>query len=1237
MEGRVKKLIDCITSNKSFELSQIASFQLGELSKDDSDLVCEEVSNLFYHVNWDVRIAAGLALSQILQKIQCLCITSASSFKLENLNLSYEEPDPSKKRNLELNGFQKLLEKSREKMLIGSWDEKHGACIAMKELVNSHFLCKECLEDAICRCLVIIGKDQVADYAEDLPEYPLRDLASDIISISKSAVREEALENFLSQLIEVTEPQGPLICLRKSKIYTQKAYKNIKNCLAQSEDIVLEACHYLTKYPLDQDQELVDILCNIIIESDDLSASLKYAIQVVDKLLNLGCRISCDMEKLYHLFFHKLQAVRYSTYSAFLGIIKTQQIDHESLFRIITQGIILENNKQIIQKCFELADSISQQYGISQFIIKFWNNWVNFLKNRRFEDYSFMLIYGQPGESPKEVYSFVDSESTDDINTIPYLEAKQFRGIWNICKAIKYVRRNENFTLGRVGANFTSIENIFHVLSSENANDYNDLLNVITTFPESSDGKLGFLRLRVLSCYRVAKLAIKEKIPLPDKITPILQVIVTGFTNESVPFLRYKIAKTAARITLAAIGRTCNEKFVQNLMKIDSLPLIKELQIIHKEAIVNRFQFYKALVEQPILNSLQNLKILTVYIHQSLFPLFIQLFSQILQAVDIEETNVIIVNIAIQIEECLIMFITHFLRDAEDNQLKENLLLVLQELLSPKYSHKLIPYSACFVLPLLKNLNSSLGHAITRIFGEILNLVLLDSPINEICEGLQRYREEGLHFLGQLKGSYELPTYEQRVKVNGISLREYQKEGIAWLRFLNIFGLCGMLCDEMGLGKTIQTLCAVAEAHLDYQDAISLVVCPTSVTGHWKEEVHRYFDKNILDADEFENNKKFSQGLLVISYNSLKKHIETLKEIEFLYIILDEGHLISNPNTQTYKAILQLKGKHRLILTGTPLQNKILELWPFFNFLMPGFLGTSAEFSNNYEKYLKPKKSEKQIQFRDEHAALKKLNLLHKKVLPFILRRLKKDVLQDLPEKIIQDYYVNLTTLQAFLLSKIKDEKSMKNDPLKEIIDIRKICNHPILKDSSANPSYKESPKLTALKELLIDCEIPEESGSGHKALIFSQMKKMLDLVENELLAKEFPLTAYKRLDGKTPLQKRADIVNEFNQNPKFRLMLLTTETGGLGLNLQSADVVIFIDHDWNPVKDLQAMDRAHRIGQKNVVNVYRLITKNTIEEEILGLQAFKSKIAETLVNVDNASMQAIDTISLLGNLSEAK
>lgn len=390
-----------------------------------------------------------------------------------------------------------------------------------------------------------------------------------------------------------------------------------------------------------------------------------------------------------------------------------------------------------------------------------------------------MLIFGSADESPKEIYSFVDSESTDDINTNLYLESKQFRGIWNLCKAIRIVKTKENLELKHRENITTAYELIFWVLSQTSIEIYPDLLDIITSNTEYSDGKLALLRLKIFCSFKLAKFSGNSSVPLPDKITPILQTIVTGYTNETIQLIRQKLSKTAARITLAALNRTCNERFIGNLLKIDPLPVLKDLQDMHKEEIVNRFKIYTVLTCEKIENSREMLKLLTVYIHPALNLFFSNMFHTLISNLHTEDTNVIAVNMVTQIEDCMMQFIECFLCLAEKNQLSMNLLLILLDLVQPKFSPKLIPYSACFVLPLLKNLSSEQGAFITKIFGEILNLVLLDSSDTEISSNLQKYRDEGLHFLGQLKGSYALPVYVSKIVTNGIELRDYQKEGIA--------------------------------------------------------------------------------------------------------------------------------------------------------------------------------------------------------------------------------------------------------------------------------------------------------------------------------------------------------------------------------------------------------------------------------------------------------------------------
>jgi TATA-binding protein-associated factor len=323
---------------------------------------------------------------------------------------------------------------------------------------------------------------------------------------------------------------------------------------------------------------------------------------------------------------------------------------------------------------------------------------------------------------------------------------------------------------------------------------------------------------------------------------------------------------------------------------------------------------------------------------------------------------------------------------------------------------------------------------------------------------------------------------------------------------------------------------------------------------------------------------------------------------------------------------------------------------------MPGFLGTEKVFQERFAKPIAASRFSKSSSKEQEAGALA-IEALHKQVLPFLLRRLKEEVLDDLPPKIIQNYYCDLSDLQRKLLEDFTkkegkelaskasgDDRESKKHIFAALQYMRKLCNSPALVMKPDHKQYDttqeylrrhntslsdvaHAPKLGALKDLLVDCGIgtadTKTSGSGdlpeavsqHRALIFCQVKEMLDMVQEQVLQKMLPSVQFMRLDGGVETHKRQEIVNRFNSDPSYDVLLLTTSVGGLGLNLTGADTVIFVEHDWNPQKDIQAMDRAHRIGQKKVVNVYRIVTRGTLEEKILSLQRFKIDVASTVVN----------------------
>ncbi|XP_069756550.1 TATA-binding protein-associated factor 172 isoform X2 [Narcine bancroftii] len=616
----------------------------------------------------------------------------------------------------------------------------------------------------------------------------------------------------------------------------------------------------------------------------------------------------------------------------------------------------------------------------------------------------------------------------------------------------------------------------------------------------------------------------------------------------------------------------------------------------------------------------------------------------------------------------------------------------------------IIPYIVLLVVPVLGRMSDqtdSVRFMATQCFATLIRLMPLEAGIPDppnMSEELIKQKARERNFLEQLLDGTKLENYKIPVSIKA-ELRKYQQDGVNWLAFLNKYKLHGILCDDMGLGKTLQSICILAgDHHLraqeyaktqaeDYSPLPSLVVCPPTLTGHWIDEVGKFCSKEILHPLHYTGppterarlqHLVKKHNLVVASYDVVRNDIDFFKNIKWNYCILDEGHVIKNGKTKLSKAVKQLTASYRLILSGTPIQNNVLELWSLFDFLMPGFLGTERQFAARYGKPILASRDARSSS-KEQEAGVLAMEALHRQVLPFLLRRMKEDVLQDLPPKIIQDYYCNLSTLQVQLYedfaksrAKCDVEETISSSTLTEENEkpklkatghvfqalqyLRKLCNHPALVLTSQHPEFQHikeqlaaqnsslhdiqhAPKLSALKQLLLDCGLGNSAASEngtesvvaqHRVLIFCQLKSMLDIVEHDLLKPQMPSITYLRLDGSVPAGHRHSIVARFNNDPSIDVLLLTTHVGGLGLNLTGADTVVFVEHDWNPMRDLQAMDRAHRIGQKRVVNIYRLITRGTLEEKIMGLQKFKMSIANTIISQENASLQSMGTDQLL-------
>lgn len=444
--------------------------------------------------------------------------------------------------------------------------------------------------------------------------------------------------------------------------------------------------------------------------------------------------------------------------------------------------------------------------------------------------------------------------------------------------------------------------------------------------------------------------------------------------------------------------------------------------------------------------------------------------------------------------------------------------------------------------------------------------------------------------------------------------REYQMKGFGWLWFMYKYGLNGILADDMGLGKTLQALTVLQKAKEEDGPMPTLVIAPTTVVFNWESEIQKFAPTlSCLKLQGGERKQFFKKipeyDVVITSYALLRRDIAKLKDINFRYVILDESQNIKNATSQTAQAVKQLNSQHKLALSGTPIENKLEELWSVFDFLMPGFLFSMADFNS---RYVNP------IMERQDKIVEKRLKL---QIYPFILRRMKRDVAKDLPDKVENIAYCELTDEQRDfylqVLDSTKEElfKSIEQNGLEKsrlsifsaLLRMRQICCHPKLYDKNNVKNIISSGKFEKLKVML-----EEIISEKHRILLFSQFVDMLDIVKAWL---DKSGIKYEYLTGKT--KDRQGAVERFNNDPTIPIFLISLKAGGTGLNLTGADYVIHYDPWWNPAVEDQATDRAYRIGQTKKVFVYRLITKNTVEEKIQKLKTIKRNLVDSVISVD--------------------
>lgn len=465
--------------------------------------------------------------------------------------------------------------------------------------------------------------------------------------------------------------------------------------------------------------------------------------------------------------------------------------------------------------------------------------------------------------------------------------------------------------------------------------------------------------------------------------------------------------------------------------------------------------------------------------------------------------------------------------------------------------------------------------------------------------------------------------------VKGGKMRDYQVQGLNWMISLYQNGINGILADEMGLGKTLQTISFLGWLKF-YRDRprFHLVVVPKSTLNNWAREFAHWvpgFNVAVLQGAK-EERQEMIQGklltqdfdVLLTTYEMCLREKSALKKLSWEYIIIDEAHRIKNVDSMLSQIVRAFTSRSRLLITGTPLQNNLMELWSLLNFLLPDVFSDSEAF----ETWFRGKGDEAQDQVVQQ---------LHKVLRPFLLRRVKADVEKSLLPKKEINVFVGLTDMQRkwykSLLEKdidavngVGSKKEGKTRLLNIVMQLRKCCNHPYLFDGAEpGPPYTTDEHLVfnAGKMVILDKLLKSVKAKGSRVLIFSQMSRMLDILEDYCLFREYK---YCRIDGSSAHEDRISAIDEYNKpdSEKF-IFLLTTRAGGLGINLTTADVVVLFDSDWNPQADLQAMDRAHRIGQKKQVYVFRFVTEHAIEERILERAVQKLRLDQLVIQQGRA------------------
>ncbi|MCP5104259.1 MAG: DEAD/DEAH box helicase, partial [bacterium] len=505
------------------------------------------------------------------------------------------------------------------------------------------------------------------------------------------------------------------------------------------------------------------------------------------------------------------------------------------------------------------------------------------------------------------------------------------------------------------------------------------------------------------------------------------------------------------------------------------------------------------------------------------------------------------------------------------------------------------------------------------------NYILINELYDKRMEEMPELKEILTHS-EKIKEFEKIGDYRLSSRFNG-QLRGYQREGFKWLNFLREYGFSGCLADDMGLGKTVQTLALLQTLRADNELKTSLLVVPVSAIPNWEMEITKFtpgltFHRHIGTRRDKETAGWGEKDLVITSYATMRNDIELFKEFEFDFIILDESQNIKNYTSQVSRAAKILKGNRRVALSGTPIENNTMELWSLFDFLMPGYLGTSRWFTRQFAAAIE----------RDQSSY--KEALLKRMIYPFIMRRKKEEVEAELPEKTeilvklrMEDeqlkMYADVAKHYREEIEREIDEKGVEKSSMKIIqgmLRLRQVCLFPGLVDKKLSeiPSAKFDHFTGLMEDILAE---------DHKVLVFSQFVEVLKLLRGYF---DEASVDYSYIDGSVNVNTRKKMVTAFQEEEERRVFLLSLKAGGVALNLTAADYVVIFDPWWNPAVEAQAIDRSHRIGQTRKVFVYRMVVEDSIEEKMLELQEEKKALVENLITSDTKTFKSLKKEDIL-------